>query len=113
MRTLPQFLARLLIVAALSASAVASISAPASARALCTGYFSDSGHVSGSAICSARYEYEIHVTCSDGSSFISFPEPLGYAYFTCSGHGSISNAVAWIWYNAVRTVPEPIKIAMS
>ncbi|AQZ63392.1 hypothetical protein BKM31_19710 [[Actinomadura] parvosata subsp. kistnae] len=103
----------MLVVAVLSASAAASVAAPASARALCSGYFSDAGRVSGSAICNTMYEYEVHVTCSDGFSFVSFPEPLGYAYFTCSGHGSISNAVAWIWYNAVRTRPEPIEIAMS
>ena len=114
MRTLRQLMARLLILAALSGSAVASIAAPASAMAQCSGSFSDPGRVSGGAICSTSFDYEIHVVCSDGSTLISYPELLGYAYFTCSGHGSISSVTAWIWYNSVRTAtPKPIKVAMS
>jgi hypothetical protein len=112
MRTSRRLVSRMLVLVALATGLVAAVAAPAAANVpLCTGYFNDSTHVTGSVICSTARDWEIHVTCSDGLTYISYPIASGYAYLNCAGHGTILRAQAWIWYNTARTAPIDVPLS--
>ncbi len=52
---------------------------------ICTGQFTDSGRMASYAIRATRYEWQVDVTCNDGShSFVS-PNYQGVAYSTATG----------------------------
>ncbi|MER6509589.1 hypothetical protein ABT158_22400 [Nonomuraea sp. NPDC001636] len=63
----------------------------------CEGRFTDSGHMTGWAICSTMYDWEVGVFCNDGSYRKFYPEG-GVARFDCYGAGGISRVFATIWY---------------